>query len=165
MKKNCDGVSFERYKLAKKEAKKAIQNTRSKVYKEVYEKLNTKEVENDIYRIARIRERKTRDLCTVRCVIDEDQKVLLRDEIKERWREYFDKLFNGSSTHHLDDLTIQCQDMNHNYMRRISESEVKEALKKMKSRKAVGPDGIPIEVWRYLREVCVRWLTNLFNTI
>jgi len=36
--------------------------------------------------------------------------------------------------------------MNHNYMCRISESEVKEALKRMKSRKVVGPDGIPIEV-------------------
>jgi len=82
----------------------------------------------------------------VRCVKDEDQKVLVRDEeIKERWREYFDRLFNGSSTQNLDGLTIQCQDMNRNYMRRISESEVKEILKRMKSRK-VGPDGIPIEV-------------------
>ena len=90
----------------------------------------------------------------MRCVKDEDQKVLVRDEeIKERWREYFDKLFNGSSTQDLNDLTIQWQDMNHNYMRRISESEVKEALKRMKSRKAVGSDGIPIEVWRYLGEV------------
>jgi len=31
-------------------------------------------------------------------------------------------------------------------MLRISESEVKKALKKMKSRKVVGPDRIPIEV-------------------
>jgi len=67
------------------------------VYKEVYEKLDTKEVEKDKYRIARIRERKTRDLCTVRCVKDKDKKVLVRyEEIKERWREYFNKLFNGS---------------------------------------------------------------------
>ena len=72
MKKNCDGVSFERYKLAKKEVKKAVQNARAKVYKEVYEKLDTKEVEKDIYKIAQIRERKTRDLCTVRCVNDAD---------------------------------------------------------------------------------------------
>ena len=136
------------------------------MYKEVYEKLDIKEVEKDINRIARIREKKTRDLCSVRCVKDEDQKVLVRDEeIKERWREYFDKLFNGSSTQDLDDLTIQCQDMNHNYMRIISESKVKETLKRMKSRKAVGPDGIPIEVWRCLEEVGIRWLTNLFNKI
>ena len=47
-------MSFERYKLAKKEANKVVQNAKSKVYKEVYEKLDTKEVEKDIYRIARI---------------------------------------------------------------------------------------------------------------
>ena len=47
----------------------------------------------------------------------------------------------------------------------ISESEIKEALKRMKSRKVVGMDGIPIEVWRYLGEMGVRWLTNLFNKI
>ena len=61
MKKTCDGVSFERYKLAKKEAKKAVQNARAKVY----EKLDIKEVENDIYRIARIMERKTLMYCEV----------------------------------------------------------------------------------------------------
>ena len=77
MKKNYNGVSFERYKLTKTEAKKAVQNVRAKVYKEVCKKLDTKEVEKDIYRIARIRERKIRDLCTVRCVKDEDQKVLV----------------------------------------------------------------------------------------
>ena len=43
----------------------------------------------------------------LRYVKDEAQKVLVRDkEIKKRWREYFDKLFNGSSTQDLDDLTI-----------------------------------------------------------
>ena len=99
-----------RYKLVKKEAKKALQKARAKVYIKVYEKLDTKEVEKDIYRIARIRERKTRDLCTVRCVKDEDQKVLVRDEeIKERWREYFDELFNGSSTQDLDALPLSAR--------------------------------------------------------
>jgi len=50
-------------------------------------------------------------------------------------------------------------------MPRISESEVKEALKRMKSRKAVGLDEISIEVWRCLGEMSVRWLINLFNKI
>ena len=40
-----------------------------------------------------------------------------------------------------------------------------EALKRMKLRKVVGPDGIPIEIWRCLGEVGVGWLTNLFNKI
>ena len=72
------------------------------MYKEVYEKLETKEVEKDIYRIDQIRGRETRDLCAMKCVKDADQKA------SSRWREYFDKLFNGSSTQDLDDLTIPC---------------------------------------------------------
>jgi len=55
-------------------------------------------------------------------------------------------LTDCSSTQYLGDLTIQCQNMNLNYMRRISEFEVKEALRRMKLRKAVGPDKIPNEV-------------------
>jgi len=76
----------------------------------------------------------------MRCLKDEDQKVLFRDEeIKKKWREYFDKLFNGSSTQDLDDLTIQCQDMNRNYMRRISESEVKEAFEEDEVKESCWP--------------------------
>ena len=50
-------------------------------------------------------------------------------------------------------------------MRRIQESEVKEALKRMKGGKATGPDGIPVEVWRCLRDIAIVWLTKLFNRI
>jgi hypothetical protein len=48
---------------------------------------------------------------------------------------------------------------------RIQESEVKDALKRMKGGKAMGPDEIPIEVWRSLGDVVIVWLTKLFNPI
>ena len=35
-------------------------------------------------------------------------------------------------------------------MRRIQKVEIGEALKRMKGGKVMGPDGIPIEVWRCL---------------
>jgi len=35
-------------------------------------------------------------------------------------------------------------------VRRIQEAEIGEALKRMKRGKVMGPDGIPIEVWRCL---------------
>jgi hypothetical protein len=50
-------------------------------------------------------------------------------------------------------------------MRRIQESEVKYALKRMKGGKTMGPDGIPIEVWKTLGDVAIVWLTKLFNLI
>ena len=35
----------------------------------------------------------------------------------------------------------------------------------MKTRKTVGPDEIPIEVWKCLGEFGIKWLTKLFNKI
>jgi hypothetical protein len=35
----------------------------------------------------------------------------------------------------------------------------------MKGGKAMGSDGIPIEVWRNLGDVAIVWLTELFNLI
>jgi hypothetical protein len=40
-------------------------------------------------------------------------------------------------------------------VRKIQEFEVKDALKKMKGDKAMGLDGIPIEVWRSLGDVAI----------
>jgi hypothetical protein len=40
-------------------------------------------------------------------------------------------------------------------VRRIQESEVKDALKTMKGGKAMGPDGIPIELWRCLGDIAI----------
>ncbi|KAK2879923.1 hypothetical protein Q8A73_023735, partial [Channa argus] len=48
---------------------------------------------------------------------------------------------------------------------KISKSEVRRTLKRMKSGKAVGPDDIPVEVWKCLGEVAVEFLTSLFNKI
>lgn len=48
-------------------------------------------------------------------------------------------------------------------MCKIEKSKVKEVLKNMKLNKVIGPDGILIEIKRYLCEVDVKWLTNLFN--
>jgi hypothetical protein len=56
-------------------------------------------------------------------------------------------------------------DLNICFVCRIQESEVKEALKRMKGGKAMGPDGIPIEVWKCLGDIAIVWLTKLFNHI
>ena len=49
----------------------------------------------EIYKIAKIAERKTRDVNQVKCIKDGTDQLLMRDEeIKNRWPEYFDKLFS-----------------------------------------------------------------------
>lgn len=53
---------------------------KDKILKEVYEKLDTKEVVKDTYKITQIIERKSRDFYTIKYVEDEDQKVLSKEE-------------------------------------------------------------------------------------
>jgi Reverse transcriptase (RNA-dependent DNA polymerase) len=90
--------------------------------------------------------------------------LVKNEEIKNRLRAYFDKLFNDES----EKTAIELDDSintNKRFVRRIQESEVKEALKKIKIGKALGPDDISIEVWRYLGDIAIVWLTKLFNII
>ncbi|CAN6336649.1 unnamed protein product [Urochloa humidicola] len=116
--------------------------------------------------MARIRERKTRDINQIKCIKDGTDRVLVKDEeIKDRWREYFDKLFNGKNEGPTLELDDSFDDTNRRFVRRIQEAEIEEALKRMKGGKAMGPDGIPIEVWRCLGVRAIVWLTKLFNLI
>ena len=158
---------LEEYKNAKKEAKKAVSDAKFKAYDDLYHKLGTKEGEMGVYKLARIRDRKCRDLDHVRCIKSEDQRVLVKDEeIKERWRSYFQKLLNED---HVGNVGLGIgkvrESRDHRYLRRISVTEVKEALKKMKIGKALGPDGIPIEAWKCMGDDGLSWLTKLFNKI
>jgi hypothetical protein len=65
-----------------------VSETRVQAYTELYRKLDTKEDENDVYKMTKLRERKTRDFNQVKCIKDEADRLLVKDEeIKNRWRE------------------------------------------------------------------------------
>jgi hypothetical protein len=91
--------------------------------------------------MARIRERKTMDLNRVKCIKDEmDQLLVKGQEIKQRWQRYFDNLFNGENETMDTQLDNSFDDLNRCFVRRIQESEVKKALKRMKGGKAMRSD-------------------------
>ena len=61
--------------------------------------METKKGEKEVFKLARARERSTRDLGVVRCIKDENGRVLSGDaEIKGRWQRYFFKLLNGEAS-------------------------------------------------------------------
>ena len=51
------------------------------------------------------------------------------------------------------------------FYRRVQKSEVVNALSRMKLGKSLGPDNLPIEVWKCMGDKGVVWLTKLFNKI
>ena len=78
-------ISRVRYKAAKKVAKKVVAVVKSMTYNRLYQKLETKEGKKEVFKLARARERRTGDLGVVRCIKDENDKVLSDDaEINER---------------------------------------------------------------------------------
>lgn len=78
---------------ARTEAKRVVPDAKARSCEELYHKLDTKEEEKDIYRIARVREKKIREFNHVKCIKGKDDQVLISDDqIKERWRSHFSKL-------------------------------------------------------------------------
>jgi hypothetical protein len=72
-----------------------------------------KKWEKDIYRMAKSRERKTRNIIQVKCLKDVTERLLTKDEdIKNRWQEYFDKLFNEDRESSSIGLDISLDDLN-----------------------------------------------------
>jgi hypothetical protein len=72
--------NVERYKVAKKTAKRAVSEARGQMYDGLYQQLGTKEGEKGIYKMAKSRERKTRDIIQVKCIKDATERLLTKDE-------------------------------------------------------------------------------------
>ena len=47
----------------------------------------------------------------------------------------------------------------------VNREEVKNVLRRMKTDKAVGPDELPVEVWKCMGEMATKFLTRLFNRL
>ncbi|XP_071724815.1 uncharacterized protein [Rutidosis leptorrhynchoides] len=93
-----------RYKLASKEAKRAVKEAKNNFFDGFHEKLDTKAGEMDMYKIARRRERGGKDINGIRCIKDEENKVLVSDvDSKLRWKKYFAKHFNGVQKEQIED--------------------------------------------------------------
>jgi hypothetical protein len=109
--RSADNVEW--YKVAKKTVKRAVSEVRDQMYDGLYQWLGMKEWEKDIYRMVKSRERKTRDIIQVKCIKDKTDRLLTKDEdIKNRWREYFDKLFSEDSGSSFIELDISLDDLN-----------------------------------------------------
>jgi len=99
--KNSD--NWEIYKVARKDAKKAICDAKTLAFSDLYNRLDTKEGERYMYKLAKQRDRSSKDLVQVKCIKDEDQKILfLEDDIQQRWMRYFAKLFNEDCENKID---------------------------------------------------------------
>ncbi|MCJ8739588.1 hypothetical protein PDJAM_G00048970 [Pangasius djambal] len=132
------------YKELQRRVKREVSKAKQEAYDELYTRLDTREGQKDLYRLARQRDRDGKDVQQVRVLKDRDGRVLTSEEsVQRRWKEYFEELMNEENEREkrVEGVTSVEQKVD-----KIRKDEVRKALKRMKSGKAVGPDDIPVEV-------------------
>ncbi|KAK3514994.1 hypothetical protein QTP70_003257 [Hemibagrus guttatus] len=151
------------YKELQRRVKREVSKAKQKAYDELYTRLDTREGEKDLYRLARQRDRDGKDVQQVRVIKDRDGRVLTSEEsVQRRWKEYFEELMNEENER---EKRVERVNSVEQKVDKIRKDEVRKALKRMKGGKAVGPDDIPVEVWKCLGEAAVEFLTSLFNRV
>ena len=151
------------YKEKKSKAKKAVSIGKGRTYDDLYARLATKEGEKELYRLAWQRNRTRKDVQHVRVIKEKNGNVMVNSEaVLKIWKEYFEKLMNKENNR--EPRTEEPEVVNEE-VNCVSREEVKNALRRMKKGKAVGPDELPVEVWKCMKKMGITFLTKLFNRL
>ena len=150
------------YKEKKSKAKKAVAMAKGCAYDNLYARLETKKGEKELYRLARQRDRAGKDVQHVRVIKDKNGNMMVNSEaVLNRWKEYFEKLMNEENNRdpRTEEAEVVKEEIN------CVSREVKNAVRRMKKGKAVGPDELPVEVWKCIGEMGIKFSNRLFNRL
>ncbi|GKD87231.1 retrovirus-related pol polyprotein LINE-1 [Tanacetum coccineum] len=127
----------------------AVARAKDKAYEDLYKKLDSKEGANDIYKIAKPRERRRRDLGNVRYIkYERGRTIVTEEDIRKRCGEYFYSLFNESSHEGREVGNASPYLPQDCYYSRINQREVRIALQKMGRNKVIFSSAKMPDEWR-----------------
>ena len=98
----------------------------------------------------------------MRVIENENGNVMVNSEaMLNRWKEYFEKLMNEENNREpwTEEAEVVNEEVN------CISREVKNTLRRMKKGKVVGTDELPLEVWKCMGEMGIKFLIRLFNKL
>ena len=98
---------------------------------------------------------------------DKNNKMLTSgNAVRRRWKEYIEKLYNKENKPNLEELSLERMENIEDYMGpSLLDSEIEEAIKAMKKRKAEGCDSIPAELLQNLGDKAMREMKDICKEI
>ena len=119
--------------------------------------------ETEVFKIAKQRNRQSKDVQQVRVIKSKTGEILMEEEtVKQRWKEYFNNLINHENPREKREMRTEGRERD---VENISGEEVRTGLRKMKKGKAQGTDDIPVEAWIALGNKGVEFFVNFFNRL
>ena len=141
------------YQEKKCKAKKAVAMARGRAYENLYARLEKKDGEQELYRLARQRNKAGKDVQHVRVMKDKYGNLMVNSEAaSKRWNEYFEKLINKETDK--EPRTEETEVINEE-VNCVSKEEMTNTLRRMKKVKLSGQTscqkkfGSACERWRY----------------
>lgn len=135
------------YKTTETDVKLVATVAKTAAFKGLYVELRDKGRDKKLYKFTKVKREKARDLDQVKCIKNEEDKVLIEETIiKQRWLAFFHKLLNE-----VEDKDIVLEDLEHSHRHRdfgyctcIKVEEVKSTISKMSKGRATRPNEIPM---------------------
>uniref|UniRef100_A0A7I4Z612 Reverse transcriptase domain-containing protein n=1 Tax=Haemonchus contortus TaxID=6289 RepID=A0A7I4Z612_HAECO len=154
--------NWQRYQIAKNEAKKAVASEKTAHYADLNKKLESRDGERYVYRLAKTRNHQTGNIEKFYGIDDENGHLLTdRRKTLKQWREYFANISTAEFAH----PAIPCAPPVHGPVQKIPVNETITASKKTKSGKATGLDDLAADLWKSKSWNPAGWLTELFNQV
>ena len=149
-----------KYKMLNKEVKKKCNEAKEKWINEQCREIEQNQHLDSKYMHSKIKEVSGKQSCTsTNCIKSKDGTVLMdKEDVLNRWSEYIGELFK-------DNRGERPAIKKNTDGPPILKAEVEAAIRKMKRGKAIGPDGIPIEIILALEEMGIGMTTKLLNAI
>ena len=150
------------YKAIRKAAKKEVARAQEAQRKLLAEHLDTEDVHKKVFRIAKQMTKDRCDVTGVSCLKDETGTLVVNlDKIGGRWKSCMEKLLNVENVW---DGIVE-GDSVQGPAEEITEKEVEDAIRSMKSRKAGGPTGIMGDMLKAAGSWGIKRMTEICNLV